>query len=184
MACSPPGSALHGISQARILEWVAICFSGASSQPKDWTHVSGLAGGFYTRPPGQPPRLEEYSELPIVCTSGGGSEGWTTAEMGLPCRHGIDLSCPHLPLNCWLTAARRKACKSPGFLPTERRGPARRTASQEGCRFSGSRRRSEAAEAAVFPEAQAPWAWLSVVWFVSRMEWVGIPAPWKSGAKL
>ena len=40
MDCSPTGSSIHGISQARILEWVAIPFSRGSSQPRDWTHVS------------------------------------------------------------------------------------------------------------------------------------------------
>ena len=40
MDCSPPGSSIHGISQSRILEWVAISFSRGSSQPQDWTHVS------------------------------------------------------------------------------------------------------------------------------------------------
>jgi len=40
MNCSPPGSSVHGILQARILEWVAISFSRGSSQPEDWTHVS------------------------------------------------------------------------------------------------------------------------------------------------
>ena len=38
--CSPPDSSDHGISQARILEWVAISFSGGSSRPKDGTHIS------------------------------------------------------------------------------------------------------------------------------------------------
>ena len=33
--CSPPGSSVHGISQARILEWVAISFSRGSSLPRD-----------------------------------------------------------------------------------------------------------------------------------------------------
>ena len=37
---SPPGSSVHGILQARILEWVAISSSRGSSQPWDWTHVS------------------------------------------------------------------------------------------------------------------------------------------------
>ena len=37
-----------GILQARILEWVAICFSRESSQPKDQTQVSHIAGGFFT----------------------------------------------------------------------------------------------------------------------------------------
>ena len=36
MDCSLPGSSVHGILQARILEWVAISFSRGSSQPKDW----------------------------------------------------------------------------------------------------------------------------------------------------
>ena len=38
MACSLPGSSVHGIFQARILEWVAISFSRRSSQSRDWTH--------------------------------------------------------------------------------------------------------------------------------------------------
>ena len=40
MDCSPSGFSVHGISQARILEWVALPFSRASSQPRDWTCVS------------------------------------------------------------------------------------------------------------------------------------------------
>ena len=35
--CSPPGSSVHGVSQARALEWVAISFSRGSSWPWDWT---------------------------------------------------------------------------------------------------------------------------------------------------
>ena len=38
--CSPPGSSVHGISQARILEWVAISSCRGSSRPRDPTHVS------------------------------------------------------------------------------------------------------------------------------------------------
>ena len=37
MDCGPPGSSVHGILQARILEWVAISFSRGSSQPRDQT---------------------------------------------------------------------------------------------------------------------------------------------------
>ena len=37
--CSPPGSSVHGIFRARILEWVAISFSRGSSLPRDPTHV-------------------------------------------------------------------------------------------------------------------------------------------------
>ena len=42
--CSPPGSSVYGILQARILEWVAISFSRGSSWPKDGTQVSCIAG--------------------------------------------------------------------------------------------------------------------------------------------
>ena len=48
MVCSPPGSSVHGILQARILEWVAMPFSRGSSQPRDQTHVSCTAGRFFT----------------------------------------------------------------------------------------------------------------------------------------
>ena len=44
MDCSLPGSSIHGILQARILEWVAISFSRGSSQPRDWIRVSRIAG--------------------------------------------------------------------------------------------------------------------------------------------
>ena len=42
MDCSPPGSSVHGNSQARTLEWVAISFSRGSSGPKDRTHGSWI----------------------------------------------------------------------------------------------------------------------------------------------
>ena len=45
---SPPGSSVHGILQARILEWVAIPFSRGSSQSSDQTQVSPNAGRFFT----------------------------------------------------------------------------------------------------------------------------------------
>ena len=48
MDCSSPGSSVRGISQARILEWVAISFSRGSSWPRDFTQVSRIAGRFFT----------------------------------------------------------------------------------------------------------------------------------------
>ena len=48
MDCSLPGSSVHGILQARIREWVAVPFSRGSSQPRDQTHVSCIAGRFFT----------------------------------------------------------------------------------------------------------------------------------------
>ena len=65
MNCNPPGTSVHGILQARILEWVAISFSKWSSQPRDRIQVSRIAGGFFTnwatrdtQPPGQAIKLE------------------------------------------------------------------------------------------------------------------------------
>ena len=45
--CDPMDYRVHGILQARILEWVAFPFSRGSSQPRDWTQVSRIAGGFF-----------------------------------------------------------------------------------------------------------------------------------------
>ena len=46
--CSPPGSSVYGLLQARLPEWVARCFFRASSQPRDQTWVSCTAGRFFT----------------------------------------------------------------------------------------------------------------------------------------
>ena len=47
-AVAPPGSSVHEISQARVLEWVAIPFPRGCSRPRDGTYNSYLAGGFFT----------------------------------------------------------------------------------------------------------------------------------------
>ena len=57
MDCSLPGSSVPGVSQARLLAWVAVCFSMGSSQPRDRTHISYIAGGFFTT---------ELPKFPIV----------------------------------------------------------------------------------------------------------------------
>ena len=46
--CDPMDCIVHGILQARILEWVTFPFSRGSSQPTDWSKVSLIAGGFFT----------------------------------------------------------------------------------------------------------------------------------------
>ena len=46
--CSLSGSSVHGIFQARVLEWIAISFSRGSSQPRNRTQVSGIAGRCFT----------------------------------------------------------------------------------------------------------------------------------------
>ena len=48
MDYSPPGCSVHGISQAKTLEWVAISFSRGSSQPRYWAWVSCITGRFFT----------------------------------------------------------------------------------------------------------------------------------------
>ena len=58
--CDPTDSTVHGILQARILEWVAFPFSRGSSELRDQTEVSQIAGGFFTSwaTRGNPRRLE------------------------------------------------------------------------------------------------------------------------------
>ena len=64
MGCSPPGSSGHGISQARMLEWIAISFSRGSSWLRDQTCISCIAGEFFTtEPPGKPTTV--YLKLKI-----------------------------------------------------------------------------------------------------------------------
>ena len=48
MDYSLPGSSVHGIFQARVLEWVAISFSRGSSRPRDRTQVSHIVGRRFT----------------------------------------------------------------------------------------------------------------------------------------
>jgi len=66
MDCSPPGYSVHGIFQARILEWIAMPSSRGSAQPGERTHVSyvsciGKWGSLPLAPPGKP--LKESSDL-------------------------------------------------------------------------------------------------------------------------
>ena len=59
-----PGSSVHGISQVRILEWVAISLSRGSSLPRDQTHISCLGGFFTTEPPGKPNYFKMCDKYP------------------------------------------------------------------------------------------------------------------------
>ena len=59
---SPSGFSVSGISQARIMEWVAISFSRGFSPPRDWSCVSCIAGRFFTiEPPGKSKHKWLYS---------------------------------------------------------------------------------------------------------------------------
>ena len=55
--CSPPGSSVHGFSQARVLEWVAISSSGELPNPEIKPGSPELAG-FTTEPPGKPSKMD------------------------------------------------------------------------------------------------------------------------------
>ena len=66
--CSLPCSSVHGNSQARIVEWVAISFFRGSSWPQDWTCVSCIsciAGGFFTTEPSRKPHKDLF-EVSII----------------------------------------------------------------------------------------------------------------------
>ena len=68
MDCSPPVSSAHGIHEARILEWVAMPSSRRSSQLRDRTYVSCIAGRFFTAEPlGEP--LDKEAKYWHICMS-------------------------------------------------------------------------------------------------------------------
>ena len=93
MDCSPPGSSVRGILQARILEWVAISSSRGSSQPRDWTQVPHIAGEFFIIWGSRDYRMVSTSSA--VCDP---CNSWVTrvgSESGVPCTV-IDLSCEWL----------------------------------------------------------------------------------------
>ena len=72
MDCSPPGSSVRGILQARILECVAISFSRGSSPPRYQTRVSYIKGGFFlvtAEPPEKPPQsVQSLSRVRLFVT--------------------------------------------------------------------------------------------------------------------
>ena len=105
MDCSPPGSTVHVILQARILEWVAIVFSRGSSQPRDRTCASvspAPTGGFFTTaPPGKPllgpDRRREWGQDPAepptiscVCPCAPNPFPWVCSIPGGPWLCGIN----------------------------------------------------------------------------------------------
>ena len=70
MVSSPPGSCVHGILQATILEWVAIPFSRGSPWPRDWTRPPELSSGFFTAEPPKSRSCQEWhSKVTLSCMS-------------------------------------------------------------------------------------------------------------------
>ena len=119
VGCSPPGSSVHGILQARILEWVAIFFSRPSSQPRDRTQVSRIAGRRFNlwatitaHIMEQPLQLLTRNLINYLCPfvavwiTGLRSPTWPSSNPSLSLKN--SLLCPHmktflkLPLHpCW-----------------------------------------------------------------------------------
>ena len=64
--CDPMDYTRHGILQARTLEWVAFPLSRASSQPKDQTQVSCIAGGFLPAEPQGKPKNTAAGSLSLL----------------------------------------------------------------------------------------------------------------------
>ena len=92
--CDPMDYTVYGILQARILEWAAFPFSRGSSQPRDWTQVSRIAGGFLTSwaTKGRPRTLEwvaypcsrgssrTRNQTSVSCIAGGLFTNWAIKE--------------------------------------------------------------------------------------------------------
>ena len=91
--CSLPDSSVHGILQARILEWVAIPFSRGSSQSKDWTQDCCIAGRFFSV---CPPSWYQMAESPIINH---------IVSVDYLAEHEVkSLSCPQLFVTPWTVA--------------------------------------------------------------------------------
>ena len=96
MDCSPPGSSVHKISQARILEWVAISFSRGSSQPREWVAISFSRGSSqprdWTRISAEPAVYFLPSELPVFHAW---FQSWGSSDLQLPaCAGFLDTTLP------------------------------------------------------------------------------------------
>ena len=68
MDCSPPGSSVHVISQARLLEWVVISLSRKSPLLRNRTCISCIASGFFTTEPAFffPPQRRKWQSTPVL----------------------------------------------------------------------------------------------------------------------
>ena len=120
--CSSPGSSVRGILQARILEWVAISFSRGSSQPRDQTWVSRLAGWFFT----SWEALWDESESHSVISNS--AMLWTLQSM--------EFSRPEYPRgSSWPRNWTAVSCIEGRFFPTE---PSGKPCGILGLKFKGS----------------------------------------------
>jgi len=109
MDCGPPGSAVHGVLQARILRWVAMPFSRGPSRPRDQTWDSCTPGEFFTaEPPGKPSELQTDLKAPQ-------GPSWVLHEsaqamsLKFVTQHVILYLLPDYLCDCFMAAATREA---------------------------------------------------------------------------
>ena len=110
MDCSLPGSSVHGISLARIPDWVAISFSRGTSRPRDWTQVSckWIASGFFTTDlPGRPILMIYWRQILLssrdLLVLGPLSPGWGWVS--------VTYLRNQLPI-CWRLSSLLAACRA------------------------------------------------------------------------
>ena len=86
--CNPMSYTVHGILQARILEWIVFPFSRASSQPRDQTEGSSIVGEFFW-PTGKPftAYIVSARSKPILSSSFSKTEEWSDYEFCKPAVH-------------------------------------------------------------------------------------------------
>ena len=108
MDCHPPGSSVHGISQASILEWIAIPFFRGSSHPRNQSQVSCVAGRFFiwaTR------EAQIQSPIPLPCSSTRETSAHTSLSFSWQCTARVSAPWSSLlpilpssgwcPVGCW-----------------------------------------------------------------------------------
>ena len=103
MDCSPPGSSVHRILHARILERVAISFSRGSSQCRDWTWVSHIVGRLFT----------DWATREYIVAYYGRYYGilWQPRLVKQPLSWSLCLTCPYLPWYLNYNALLLKDCE-------------------------------------------------------------------------
>ena len=115
--CSPPGSSVHGILQARILKWVAIPFTRGSSWPSNWTQIPCIAGRFFTIW-----TTREAPFLPIAITNWPGTYIYLIHKTSpwhriYYCLHFADWrNWDTEKLQSWVTELEFKPCQSSSFF--------------------------------------------------------------------
>ena len=135
---SPPGSSVHVILQARILEWVAVPFSRGSSQPRDQTQISCIVSRFFTiwaarEVPGVSVKsLLSLSSEPLPSNHSNGLPWWLRSEEST-CQYRRRRFNPWVGKIPW----RREWQPTPVFLPGKSHGPGKLASwSPWGCKES------------------------------------------------